>query len=178
MASKTLDLVQEFHTAFDCRIADKPSIPDTVQCQVLRAVAEKLHMLRNVLREHSNGDDTCLRMSLEIEEQSEACAAAANKDVVALLDAYLDKRYIDEGSILAFGFQEIFDEGFRRVHESNMSKLVDGKPLKDSSGKVIKGPNYQKVDLTDLIDGTWRHLEVKLTPSQLEDRSLTWSDEE
>jgi hypothetical protein len=36
-----------------------------------------------------------------------------------------------------------------------MSKLVDGLPVKDASGKVTKGPNYKAVDLTDLVDGTW-----------------------
>ena len=42
-------------------------------------------------------------------------------------------------------------EVFRRVHESNMSKLgVDGKPIKRSDGKVTKGPNYHPPFLDDL----------------------------
>ncbi|KKM04004.1 hypothetical protein LCGC14_1768650, partial [marine sediment metagenome] len=41
------------------------------------------------------------------------------------------------------------EEGFRQVHENNMSKLgPDGKPLKDSSGKVIKPDNYKPIDLS------------------------------
>lgn len=43
------------------------------------------------------------------------------------------------------------DEALARVHESNLSKLVDGKPLKDEQGKVLKGPNYQPPYLEDLI---------------------------
>ena len=43
-----------------------------------------------------------------------------------------------------------FEEVFKRVHESNMSKLVDGKPLKRADGKFLKGPNYKKPDLSDL----------------------------
>lgn len=43
------------------------------------------------------------------------------------------------------------DEALDRVHKSNMSKLVDGKPLKNEAGKVLKGPNYQPPFLTDLI---------------------------
>jgi len=43
------------------------------------------------------------------------------------------------------------DEALDRVHESNMSKLVDGKPLKREDGKVLKGPNYKKPTLIDLI---------------------------
>tara|TARA_B100001063_G_C16727044_1_gene537053 strand:+ start:548 stop:832 length:285 start_codon:yes stop_codon:yes gene_type:complete len=43
------------------------------------------------------------------------------------------------------------DEALDRVHESNMSKLVDGKPLKNENGKVLKGPNYQPPILEDLV---------------------------
>ena len=43
------------------------------------------------------------------------------------------------------------DEAMDRVHESNMSKLVDGKPIKREDGKVLKGPNYQPPDLIDLV---------------------------
>ena len=44
------------------------------------------------------------------------------------------------------------DEALNRVHESNMSKLGDdGKPIKREDGKVLKGPNYQPPNLTDLV---------------------------
>ena len=44
------------------------------------------------------------------------------------------------------------DEAMHRVHESNMSKLdQDGKPIYRDDGKVLKGPNYQPPDLSDLI---------------------------
>jgi NTP pyrophosphatase (non-canonical NTP hydrolase) len=44
------------------------------------------------------------------------------------------------------------DEAMRRVFESNMSKLGDnGKPLRREDGKVLKGPNYQPPDLSDLV---------------------------
>ena len=44
-------------------------------------------------------------------------------------------------------------EAIRRVHISNMSKLGDdGRPLKDTQGKVLKGPNYQKCNLKDLVE--------------------------
>jgi NTP pyrophosphatase (non-canonical NTP hydrolase) len=43
------------------------------------------------------------------------------------------------------------DEALQRVHDSNMSKLVDGKPVKREDGKVLKGPNYQPPFLEDLI---------------------------
>ena len=44
------------------------------------------------------------------------------------------------------------DEALDRVHKSNMSKLgEDGKPIYREDGKVLKGPNYQPPDLTDLF---------------------------
>ena len=45
------------------------------------------------------------------------------------------------------------EEALDRVHKSNMSKLgLDGKPIRRSDGKVLKGPNYQPPVLTDLIN--------------------------
>ena len=44
------------------------------------------------------------------------------------------------------------DEAMHRVHESNMSKLDEyGKPIFREDGKVLKGPNYQPPDLSDLV---------------------------
>jgi hypothetical protein len=47
--------------------------------------------------------------------------------------------------------EEVFMEAFSRVHSSNMSKLdSNGNPILREDGKVMKGPNYKKPDLTDL----------------------------
>lgn len=44
------------------------------------------------------------------------------------------------------------EEALDRVHASNMSKLDDnGKPIYSESGKVMKGPNYKKPSLADLV---------------------------
>lgn len=48
--------------------------------------------------------------------------------------------------------EDIVSEAFRRVHKSNMSKLDEnGNPIFREDGKVMKGPNYKKPDLTDLV---------------------------
>ena len=45
------------------------------------------------------------------------------------------------------------EEALDRVHKSNMSKLgLDGKPIRRSDGKVLKGPNYKPPILNDLIN--------------------------
>ncbi len=44
------------------------------------------------------------------------------------------------------------EQALRRVHKSNMSKLgEDGNPIKREDGKVLKGPNYQPPNLSDLV---------------------------
>ena len=44
------------------------------------------------------------------------------------------------------------DEAMDRVHKSNMSKLDEyGNPVLREDGKVLKGPNYQPPDLSDLV---------------------------
>ena len=61
-----------------------------------------------------------------------------------------DLVYVVLGTFVEFGWD--FDEAFKRVHESNMSKLdAEGKPIYREDGKVLKGPNYHKPDLSDLI---------------------------
>lgn len=44
------------------------------------------------------------------------------------------------------------DEAMDRIHKSNLSKLDDnGQPIYNEHGKVMKGPNYKKPDLLDLV---------------------------
>jgi hypothetical protein len=60
-------------------------------------------------------------------------------------------RALEEG--LAYYGEDVFMEAFARVHDSNMSKLdSNGNPILRSDGKVMKGPNYKKPDLTDLLE--------------------------
>lgn len=56
-----------------------------------------------------------------------------------------DVLYVVYGTADAFGID--IDRVFAEVHRSNMSKLVDGKPLKREDGKVLKGPNYTPPNL-------------------------------
>lgn len=56
-----------------------------------------------------------------------------------------DLLYVTYGTAVSFGIP--IDEVFDAVHRSNMSKLVDGKPLLREDGKVLKGPNYQPPQL-------------------------------
>jgi len=71
-------------------------------------------------------------------------------DLVAALKELADLVYVCYGYAATFGWD--LDEAVKRVHASNMSKLGDdGNPIKREDGKVLKGPNYKKPDLTDLV---------------------------
>ena len=67
----------------------------------------------------------------------------------ACLKELADLVYVAFQFAAAAGWE--LDEALDRVHQSNMSKLVDGKPLKRADGKVLKGPNYEPPYLTDLV---------------------------
>ena len=72
-------------------------------------------------------------------------------DKAAITKELADLLYVVYGFAVTFGLP--IDEVFERVHRSNMSKLGDdGKPIYREDGKVLKGPNYQPPDLTDLFE--------------------------
>jgi predicted HAD superfamily Cof-like phosphohydrolase len=88
-----------------------------------------------------------MRWSLIKEEFAEVRDAVGYSEILKEL---ADLVYVTYGYAATYGWD--LDEAVRRVHKSNMSKLgVDGKPLKRPDGKVLKGPNYKKPDLTDLV---------------------------
>ena len=65
-------------------------------------------------------------------------------------EALTDILYVTYGAGHAFGVD--LDKCFEEVQKSNMSKLDnDGKPIYNESGKVMKGPNYFKPDLSKFI---------------------------
>ena len=91
-----------------------------------------------------------LRVSLIREELDELIEAMNKKDLVEVADALTDILYVTYGAGHAFGIN--LDECFQEVQNSNMSKLdKDGKPIYNDKGKVMKGPNYFKPDLSKFI---------------------------
>ena len=91
-----------------------------------------------------------LRISLIKEELDELIEAMNKKDLVEVADALTDILYVTYGAGHAFGIN--LDDCFEEVQNSNMSKLnKDGKPIYNDKGKVMKGPNYFKPDLSKFI---------------------------
>ena len=91
-----------------------------------------------------------LRLDLIKEELSELTDAMNNKDLLEVADALTDILYVTYGAGHAFGID--LDKCFEEVQNSNMSKLDDnGKPIYNDAGKVMKGPNYFKPDLSKFV---------------------------
>ncbi len=93
---------------------------------------------------------TKLRYELIEEELQELKEAIDKKDIKEVADALTDILYVTYGAGHAFGIN--LDKCFQEVQNSNMSKLdQNGKPIYNEKGKVMKGPNYFKPDLTKFV---------------------------
>jgi predicted HAD superfamily Cof-like phosphohydrolase len=91
-----------------------------------------------------------LRLDLIKEELSELTEAMNNKDLLEVADALTDILYVTYGAGHAFGIN--LDKCFEEVQNSNMSKLDEnGKPIYNEHGKVMKGPNYFRPDLSKFV---------------------------
>ena len=97
-----------------------------------------------------NDKITSLRYELIKEELDEFKEAIDKKDIKEVADALTDILYVTYGAGHAFGID--LDKCFEEVQNSNMSKLgKDGKPIYNEKGKVMKGPNYFKPNLSKFV---------------------------
>jgi predicted HAD superfamily Cof-like phosphohydrolase len=120
--------VSEFHKAFGLGMMDTPTA--------------NLGIKKNLLR-----------YELMREENEEYLEAANNNDLVEVADALGDMLYILCGTIIEHGMQHKIEEIFNEIQRSNMSKLgEDGKPIYREDGKVLKGPNYFKPNIKEILE--------------------------
>jgi predicted HAD superfamily Cof-like phosphohydrolase len=120
--------VHAFHTAFKINTQEKP----------IATISEERKKLR---------------FELMKEENEEYLEAAQNNDLVEVADALGDMLYILCGTIIEHGMQDKIEEVFNEIQRSNMSKLgEDGNPIYREDGKVLKGPNYFKPDITAILE--------------------------
>ena len=123
-----LSLVTAFHKAFGLCVNDTPTV-------------------------EIDESTMNLRFSLMDEENKEYLDAVKNKDMIEVADALGDMLYILCGTIITHGMQNVIDEVFDEIQRSNMSKLGDDrKPIYREDGKVLKGPNYFKPDITKILN--------------------------
>lgn len=122
-----IDHVADFHNAFSIPNASSPTAE----------LSEK---------------DIQLRFDLLKEENEEYLEACKNGDLTEIADALGDMLYILCGTILRHGLQDKIAPVFLEIQRSNMSKLgADGKPIYREDGKVLKGENYFKPNITSIL---------------------------
>ncbi len=122
----TLELVKEWHQKFKAPVNDTPC-PEA----------------------HGRSQ---LRLDLLQEELNELKEGVEGKDIVEIFDALLDIQYVLDGAFLEFGLHSIKETGFSEVQASNMSKLgEDGQPILREDGKILKGPNFFRPDLAQIV---------------------------
>jgi predicted HAD superfamily Cof-like phosphohydrolase len=125
---KYTDAVHEVHSAFKLGIKNEP-------------IAD-LGAAKNLLR-----------FNLMKEENEEYLEAANANDLVEVADALGDMLYILAGTIIEHGMQYKIAEVFDEIQRSNMSKLgEDGHPIFRKDGKVLKGPNYFKPNIGEILE--------------------------
>ncbi len=119
--------VSEFHQAFGLGILQNPTA--------------NLGIEKNLLR-----------YELMREENEEYLEAANAGDMVEVADALGDMLYILCGTIIEHGMQHKIEAVFNEIQRSNMSKLgPDGRPIYREDGKVLKGPNYFKPNIKEIL---------------------------
>ena len=92
-----------------------------------------------------------LRFDLIQEELNELELAMKTKNLKEIADALTDILYVTYGAGYAYGFN--LDKCFKEVQRANMSKLgMDGKPIYNEKGKVMKGPNYSEPNLKQFVE--------------------------
>lgn len=108
---------------------------------------------RDTPKAHLGLEKNMLRYKLMREENEEYLEAANANDLVEVADALGDMLYILCGTIIEHGMQHKIEEVFEEIQRSNMSKLgEDGEPIYREDGKVLKGPNYFKPQIKDILE--------------------------
>lgn len=107
-------------------------------------------------------DRASLRFELMKEENEEYLQGCLEHDLVEVADALGDMLYILCGTILEHGMQNIIEDCFTEIQNSNMSKLDEnGKPIINGEngvldltrplGKVLKSKNFQPPNLKQFL---------------------------
>ena len=115
--------VKEFHEIFECRIAEKTEFPDD--------------------------NERDLRMRLLKEEYLEYREAEENDDFIEVADALADMMYIILGTAVSYGIP--IDKVFEEVHNSNLTKLWNGKVKKRSDGKILKPDTFLPPNIPEVL---------------------------
>lgn len=107
--------------------------------------------------------DMLVRVHLLTEEASELAHAMAQQDMVEVLDALADLDVILTGTWIKMGLYKARRAASAEVLRSNLTKVNrdTGVADHDESGRILKGPSYERPDFAKVIkitfgEHTWR----------------------
>jgi predicted HAD superfamily Cof-like phosphohydrolase len=90
-------------------------------------------------------EQALLYMNLIKEEFEETTKAFYDEDLVEVADGLADMVWVIMGMCNSVGID--FDKVWKEVKNSNMSKFVDGKSIKNDAGKIMKPETYFKPNI-------------------------------
>lgn len=156
----TLEQLRDFQTSMGLDAPEGFTLPEQSpdardRLDSLSKMLERTAYDLKTIGAATGNDVILLRFRLIIEELAEVAEALVNADPGQVLWEVTDLRYVVEGLAVTLGldWDGMADVAFDRIHKANMSKLDDdGNPVREPGGKIIKGPNYKKADLSDLVE--------------------------
>ena len=95
-------------------------------------------------------DQTQLYVNLIKEEFEETAKAFDDEDLIELADGLADMVWVIMGMCNSAGIN--FDKVWEEVKNSNMSKFVNGKFIKNEAGKIMKPETYFKPNIKKALD--------------------------
>lgn len=179
---KPINKIRVFMETFNQPIAKSPIIPTREVCNFrIGLILEELIELAEGCGSNVLSDfglklyESSEKIRYKVENQREQLQP--NK--TAIIDAFKDLEYVTYGGELTFGLQEVSEEAFEEVHNSNMSKLCNSYDeakqtiekyasegievestednngkfliLRKSDGKVLKSINYKEANFDRFI---------------------------
>jgi predicted HAD superfamily Cof-like phosphohydrolase len=181
--NSTIVEVRQFMEVFEQTVNNEPTFPDakTLELRLSLELEELIEFAEACgIEIYGYLQRLLFKKSQDIHYDMENKREHIKPNLVKALDAKLDQRYVNDGTIISLGMSKIFDEAFEEVHESNMSKcclneqevsdtikkyLVEGIPviskensterlfliLRKSDNKVLKSINYKPAQLSKFI---------------------------
>ena len=125
-------LIKDFNKMYGLPVSEKPTIPEI----------ERLKHFKNILSEEVNEVDEIIE-KYESAKKNGLSQEEQINILTELSDWLGDMVVYIRSEAAKYGIN--LEDTLQVIMQSNFSKLgVDGKPIYDERGKVLKGPNYWK----------------------------------
>lgn len=131
--------VAEFMRAGDQPVRTTPTLIDPEEAW------DRANMLFSEVSEYQTAMKRCLQ-ALYVQDEREVREA-----LIEMADALGDMVYVISGTSHAYGFD--LGAVLVEIHRSNMSKVTNGRVVKDSNGKVQKPAGFSPPNLRHVLFG-------------------------